>query len=69
MGRTDRPRCLACRLQNKIKRRRLPLCRGEQKKPVGPVVYSDVYRLTQYTGDDAYLLKDRGDMGSFPFPV
>lgn len=69
MGRTDRPRCLACRLQNKIKRRRLPLWRGEQSKPVGPVVYSDVYRLPQYTADDAYLLKGRGEMGGFPFPV
>ena len=41
-----------------------PLERRAQE-PVGPAVYSDVYRLSQYTGDDAYLLKDRGEMGGF----
>lgn len=45
-----------------------PPLEGRGKEPVGPSVYSDVYRLSQYTGDDAYLLKDRGEIGGLSIP-
>lgn len=64
MGRTDRPRCLARRLQNKIKRRCLPLWRGEQRNRWARL-FTVTFTDSQYTGDDAYLLKDRGEMGGF----
>lgn len=53
-----------CRLKTRIRRRCLIVWRGEERKPVGPVVYSDVCGHPPDTGDDAYVLEDRGDMGA-----